>query len=159
MGGFRGGAKGAAPPLFFLYSQNVLRILLWKSSVYKMLFHFIFRNVNVTLYCASRIRSQCCRLHALKSEVCIRKGRGVKEIRPPLSEFLDPALEMTKMWCTPSVTPVSPVGGRWHWSKTLKITPRKYQDSVAVAAIFVHPWKVYILKQLIISCHLFFSIP
>ena len=64
IGGFRGGAEGAAAPLFFLYFQSVFETL-------------------TLLYFASRIRLQCCMLHVLKSEVFIR-GWGT---RPPLSEF------------------------------------------------------------------------
>ena len=82
IGGFRGGAEGAAPPLFFLYFQNVLRFYFenrfMKSSLVPSPETFTLLNF------ASRIRSQCCMLHVLKSEVFIRGGWGT---RPPLFEF------------------------------------------------------------------------
>ena len=64
IGGFRGGAEGAAAHPFFLYFQSVFETL-------------------TLLYFASRIRPQCCMLHVLNSAVFIR-GWGT---RPPLSEF------------------------------------------------------------------------
>ena len=62
-----------------------------------MLFHSIFRNVNVTLLCIMNT-PQCCKLHVLKSEVFIRGGGGmVGRIRPPLSEFCGSAPDSLKI--------------------------------------------------------------
>ena len=90
IGGFRGG--DGAPPFFLVFSK-CFRILLWKSF-YKMLFNSIFLNVNATIYFASRIRPQCCKLHDLKTEVFIRGvgwgGRGA--LGPLFLNFLYPPL-------------------------------------------------------------------
>ena len=93
-GGFRGGAEGTSPPFFLLYFQSVLPLTL--RFCFEMLFNSVFRNVNLTLLCiADSIRSQCCMLHVLKSEVFIRsKGRGGGDggLGPLFLNFLDPSL-------------------------------------------------------------------
>ena len=92
IGGFRGGAEGAAAPPFFLYFQIVLRFCFEKSFVKCS---FILSSETLTLlYFASRIRSQCCMLHVLKSEVFIRVERlGGGGLGPFFLNFLDPPLQ------------------------------------------------------------------
>ena len=79
IGGFRGGAEGAATPppplpLFFLYFENVLRFF-FENRFIKCSLTLFFKTLTL-LYFASRIRPQCCMLHALKSQVFIREGGG-----------------------------------------------------------------------------------
>ena len=83
IGGFRGGAEGAMPPLFFLYFQNVLRFYL-ENRFIKCSLVLSFETITL-LYFTSQIRPECCMLHALKSEGFIW-GAGWRT-RPPLSEF------------------------------------------------------------------------
>ena len=91
IGGFRGGAEGAAAPPFFLYFQIVLRFCFEKSFVKCS---FILSSETLTLlYFASRIRSQCCMLHVLKSEVFIRVERWGGGLGPFFLNFLDPPLQ------------------------------------------------------------------
>ena len=79
IGGFRGGGEA-----FFLLFSKYFTILLWKLSCKCSL---ILSSKMLTLFnFASRIGSQCCMLHALKSEVFIRGGGGWGTW-PPLSEF------------------------------------------------------------------------
>ena len=57
-----------------------------------MLFKSILLNLTLLNF-ASRIRSQCCLLHTLKSEVFIRGGGGEGgELGPVFLNFLDPPL-------------------------------------------------------------------
>ena len=113
MGGFRGGAEGAAPPLFFVYFQNVFETL-------------------TLLYFASRIRSQCCMLHVLKSEVFIR-GWG---IRPPLSEFSGSApgncqqqLALVTSSLSPLDVPVRELRKRERKFRVNKCKTKRFQNS------------------------------
>ena len=78
--GFRGGAEGAAAPLF---STTSTTILLWKSF-YR--FNSIFREVNITLLCITNTPT-ICMLHVLKSKIFIRGEWGGGRTWPPLSEF------------------------------------------------------------------------
>ena len=98
IGGFRGGGQGVRgscpppPPSFFktfLYDLNpfnrpknrFIRCFLILSSETLTLLNF-----------ASRIRSQCCMLHLLKSEVSFRGGRE-GGLGPLFLNFLDPPLQ------------------------------------------------------------------
>ena len=69
-----------------------------------MLFHSIFRNVNVTLLCVTNT-PQCCKLHILKSEVFIRR---VGRMRPPLSEFSGSAPDSLKIRAQYNVEKILP---------------------------------------------------
>ena len=92
IGGFRGGAKGAAaPPLFScifkLFYDFALKIVLQNGVLIQS------SETLMLLYFASRIRPQCCMLHVLKSEVFIQGVGGGWGTRPPLSDFFfDPPL-------------------------------------------------------------------
>ena len=74
-------------PLFFLYFQNVLRFC-FENRFIKCSLVLSFETLTL-LYFASRICSQCCMLHVLKSEVFIRGGGkgGGRGTRPPLPKF------------------------------------------------------------------------
>ena len=90
MDGFRGGAEGATASLFFLCFQNVLRFCFENRFIKCSL---ILSSETLTLlYFASWIRSQCCKLHVLKSEVFIPGGWG--EFGPLFLNFLDTPLLM-----------------------------------------------------------------
>ena len=68
IGGFRGGAEGAAPPPpFFLVLSKCVPILPWKSF-YKMLFDSVLLNVNVTLPCLLCITNTPTMLYASPPE-------------------------------------------------------------------------------------------
>ena len=88
IGGFRGGAKGAAAPPFFVYFQNVLPLTLricFKNRFIKC--SLILSSETLTLlYFASRIRSQCC----MQVKFSMGGGGGMEGewgTWPPLSEF------------------------------------------------------------------------
>ena len=88
IGGFRGGAEGAAAPPFFLYFQIVLRFCIENRFIKCSL--ILSSKMLTLLYCASRLRPQCCMLHVLKSEVFIRGMGG--ELGLLFLNFLDPPL-------------------------------------------------------------------
>ena len=78
MGGFKGGAEGAAAPLFFL--PLTLRFCFENRFIR---YSIILSSETLTLlYFASRIRPQCCMLNVLKIEVFIRGGGRVGDSAP-----------------------------------------------------------------------------
>ncbi len=87
VGGFRGGAEGAAALLFLLYFQNVLRFCFENRFIKCSL--ILFSETLTLLDFASRIRQKRCMLHVLKSEVFVHGGGGGGGWRtlPPLLEF------------------------------------------------------------------------
>ena len=83
IGGFRGGAEGAVPPLFskhFCMTPFLLTIHP-ENRFIKCSLILSFETLTL-LYFASRIYPQCCMLHLLKSEVFIWRGRGVGDSFP-----------------------------------------------------------------------------
>ena len=83
IGGFRGGAEGAADPLFFLYFENVLRFC-FENRFIKCSFILSSEKLTLLYFSVSRIRPQCCVLHVLKSEVTFSfwEEGGIFWIRP-----------------------------------------------------------------------------
>ena len=97
IGGFRGGAEGAAPH-FFLCFQNVLRFCFEKRF---MKCSLILSSETLTLlYFASRIRPQCSMLYILKSEVSNRRGgSGLGDSAPSFWVlWIHPWIHPMKLW-------------------------------------------------------------
>ena len=92
IGGFRGGAKGAAAPLF----QNIFVWLhpfypSWKSF-YKMPFNSFFQNVNITLLCITNTPTMLYAASPEKWSFHSREGEG-GGLGPLFLNFLDPPLD------------------------------------------------------------------
>ena len=99
IGGFRGGAEGAAaPPLFKVFLHDSTHSNRPGSRFIKC--SLILSSEMLTLlYFASRICPQCCMLHVLKSEVFIR-GEGCGGLGPLFLNFLDLPLPTAQNICT-----------------------------------------------------------
>ena len=83
IGGFRGGAEGAVPPLFSKhFCMTPFPLTMHPENRFIKCSLILSFETLTLLYFASRIYPQCCMLHLLKSEVFIWRGREVGDSSP-----------------------------------------------------------------------------